>query len=100
VTQYNNFNGEKVAAAIGQFRGRVSGWKFGASGSPLLLVVLAPWTHQIEDTRPGGQVGRRFTAEERISLIAELRDLFIEKLDADKFEQSGSNESVYGAWWD
>lgn len=99
VSQYNNFNGEKVAAAIGKFRGRVSGWKFGAAGSPLLLVVLAPWTHQIEDTPPGGKSGRKFTPEERAALIAELRKLFIEELDADKFEQDGSSESVYGAWW-
>jgi hypothetical protein len=99
VSQYNNFNGQMVAAGIGKFRGRVSGWKFGAAGSPLLLVVLAPWTHQLEDTSPGGKSGRKFTPEERGALIDELRALFIKELDAEKFEQDRSNESVYGAWW-
>ena len=100
VSQYNNFNGEKVAAAIGKFRGRVSGWKFGAAGSPLLLVLLAPWTHQVEDAKPGGKSGRKFTPEEKASLVAELRALFLDELGADKFDQDQGNESVYGAWWD
>lgn len=100
VAQFNNFNGEKVASAIGRFKGRVSGWKFGAAGSPLLLVVLAPWTHQVEDTKPGGASGTKFTPEQHTALVDELRSMFVNELDADKFERDGHEEYVYGAWWD
>jgi len=100
VGQFNRFDGAKVADAIERFRGRVSGWKFGAAGSPLLLVVLAPWTHQVEDTPPRGKSGRRFTPDEKATLIAELRSVFIGELHADEFEMHGSSDSVYGAWWD
>lgn len=100
VTQYNRFSGEKVADAIGRFKGRVSGWKFGAAGSPLLLVVLAPWTHQVEDIQPGGPSGTRFTPQQRTALLDELRSMFLNELDADKFERHGDSEYVYGAWWD
>ena len=99
VKRYNNFEGEKVATAISRFRGRVSGWKFGSAGSPLLLVVLAPWTHQVEDTPPGGKSGVKFSEAERESLVAELRAMFLDELDADRFEADGVSEYVYGAFW-
>jgi hypothetical protein len=99
VKQYNNFNGEKVATAIASFKGKVSGWKFGAANSPLLIVVLAPWTHQIEDTNPRIS-GARIPREEREALVAELRRVFLTELNADKFERDGDSEFVYGAWWD
>ena len=100
VAQYNNFTGSKVAAGIERFRGRVSGWKFGAAGSPVLVVVLAPWSHQVEELRPGGQSGTKFLPEEREDLLAELRQLFLTELGADKFEREGGSEFAYGAWWD
>ena len=65
-----------------------------------MLVVLAPWTHQIEDTPPGGRSGRKFTSEERASLVAELRAVFLDELDAKRFDPVDSSESVYGAIWD
>jgi hypothetical protein len=100
LVQYNSFNGEKVAAAIASSQGKVSGWKFGAAGSPLLLVVLAPWTHQVEDTDPRGKSGTKFSIEERDALVSQLRHVFLNELGADKFERDGDNEYVYGAWWD
>jgi hypothetical protein len=100
VSQYNNFNGKQVAAGIERFRGRVSGWKFGAAGSPLLVVVLAPWSHQIEELRPGGKSGTKHTPEEREALLSKMRHFFINELQADKFEREGESEYVYGAWWD
>lgn len=99
VKQYNSFEGEKVAAAIERFRGKVSGWKFGAAGSPLLIIVLAPWTHQIEEVRPGGKSGTKFTPEQRDEILVEMRDVFLNILNADKFERNGSSEYEYGAWW-
>jgi hypothetical protein len=100
VKQYNTFEGERVAAGIERFRGKVSGWKFGAAGSPLLIAVLAPWTHQIEEVRPGGKSGTKFSPEQREALLAEMRDVFLNVLNADKFERNGDNEYEYGAWWD
>jgi hypothetical protein len=100
VKQYNNFKGDRIAAAIERFKGKVSGWKFGAAQSPILMVVLAPWSHQIEDVKPGGKSGTKFSTDERETLIAQLRRVFLDELDADKFERDGENEYVYGAWWD
>jgi hypothetical protein len=100
VSQYNQFNGEAVAKAISKFQGRVMGWKFGCAGSPLLIVALAPWTHQIEDTPPRTPSGRMFTAEENAVLVSQLRNVFINQLKADKFEMNGSDEYEFGAWWD
>jgi hypothetical protein len=100
VKRFNAFDGEAVATAIARFRGRVMGWKFGCAGSPLLIVQLAPWTHQIEDTPPGGKSGRQHTDKENQKLLTELRDLFLLQLKADKFEMNGDVDYEYGAWWD
>lgn len=100
VKQYNSFNGEAVATAIARFKGKVSGWKFGSAGSPLLMVVLAPWTHQVEDTDPRGKSGTKFSPEEREALVAELQRVFLTELSADRFERDSSSEFIYGAWWD
>lgn len=96
---YNEFDGEAVANAIGRFQGRVSGWKFGAELSPLLVVVLAPWSHQIEDTKPGSGSGRKFSEAEMASLVEDLRSMFINELKADSFEQQAGSEFSYRAWW-
>lgn len=100
LVQYNSFNGKKVADAISSFQGKVKGWKFGAANSPLLLVVLAPWTHQVEETNPRGKSGTKYSVEEREALVSQLRHLFLNELNADKFERDNHNKYVYGAWWD
>ncbi len=100
VKQFNAFDGNTVASALGRFRGRVMGWKFGRAGSPLLIVQIAPWTHQIEDTPPDAPSGRRHTDKEIQHLLAELRDLFLNELHADKFEMNDDVGYEYGAWWD
>jgi hypothetical protein len=96
---YNSFNGDAVAMAIGRFKGRVMGWQFGRAGSPLLVVALAPWTHQLEDTPPRAPSGRSFTDSENKKLIDELRSVFLNDLGAEKFEMNGNNDLEYGAWW-
>ena len=100
VTQYNAFDGARVAAGIEQFRGRVSGWKFGSAGSPLLVAVLAPWSHQVEELRPGGKSGTMFTPEELAALVAQMQHVFLAELGADKFDREAGSEYAYGAWWD
>ena len=100
VKQFNSFNGEKVAAGLERFRGKVSGWKFGAAGSPLLIAVLAPWTHQAEEISPRSPSGSKFSDDQRKMLITEMRALFLDELDADKFEMNGDYEYEFGAWWD
>ncbi|MGZ3238158.1 MAG: hypothetical protein ACXU8A_12365, partial [Burkholderiaceae bacterium] len=92
--------GDRVATAIEKFRGRVSGWKFGCAGSPLLLVVLPYSTNQVEEHPPAGKGGTTISNETHESLIKEMRQLFIEELNADKFEPDDESNHVYGAWWD
>jgi hypothetical protein len=84
----------------------VSGWKFGASGtllvngSPLLVVVLPYFTHQFEETKPGETGGTRIPPEVHKALIAEMRQVFLNEVDADTFEPEGNDDHVYAAWWD
>ncbi|WP_255988959.1 hypothetical protein [Chitinolyticbacter albus] len=99
VKQFNQFNGDKVAAAVERFRGQVQGWKFGCAGSPLLIAVLPYWTHQVEDYPLVGEVGVRISEESLECLVAEMRQVFLHELHADKFDRDGSSHA-YGAWWD
>ena len=98
VTSYNEFDGEKVATAIEQFRGKVKCWRFGRAGSPLLMAALPYWSHQAESAPLGSPAGTRITNESNQALIEEMRKIFLLKLGADKFEQNGDNDHEYGAW--
>jgi hypothetical protein len=106
VPHFNEFVGETVAAGIERFRGRVSGWKFGASGtllvtgSPLLVVVLPYFTHQLEEVKPGKTGGDPISPEVHRALISEMRHVFLNELAADTFEPEGNDDHVYAAWWD
>ncbi len=100
VQEFNLFAGERVAQAIGKFKGRVTGWQFGKAGSPLLVVVLAPWSHQVEELPPGAPSGQKFTELEREQIVQELKNTFINELDADEFEQVEGSLYKYRAWWD
>jgi hypothetical protein len=101
VKQFNNFSGDKVAAAIERFRGRVIAWRFGRAGSPLLIADLPYWTHQIEDTPPRAEPGgSRIDADSHQSLIAEMRQVFLQELDADLFEPEDDSDHTFRAWWD
>lgn len=100
VPQYNAFNGAKVAAALAQFRGKVTGWKFGAARSPLLIVVLPYWTHQAEEVTPGTSSGTKITPAEQAALLDEMRRVFVDVLAADKFQKNGDGSNEFGAWWD
>lgn len=100
VQQYNAFQGDKVAAALEQFRGKVTGWKFGRANSPILIAVLPYWTHQVEELRPGGKSGTRIPEEEHQALIEKLQHVFIDNLGADKFESTDDSNHEFSAWWD
>jgi len=100
VRQFNLFAGDRVAQALGKFKGRVTGWQFGKASSPMLVVVLAPWSHQVEELPPGAPSGRKFSERELEQIVQELRNTFIEELDADEFEQIEGSLYKYRAWWD
>src|SRR4051812_19943053 len=53
---YDDFDGVRVAEAIGQFKGHIAAYEFGREGSPVLYVKLPYWTHQREGSpsRMGG----------------------------------------------
>ena len=100
LSSFNQFDGLKVAEAIKQFRGKVSGWQFGAANSPLIVVVLAAWTHQLEFVAPNDYDGRRFSHDEQIHLASELQAIFTDKLGAHSFEPHPNSSLKYSAWWD
>ena len=96
VKDYNEFNGERVAAAVEKLRGRVSGVEFGREGSPVLYIELPYWTHQREETVPQG-MGTKITDAENDDLVAELRQVFVRELKADEFSVNRRRVRV---WWD
>ena len=95
VKSYNEFEGEKVSEALGQFRGRVSGVEFGREGSPVLYIDLPYWTHQREKDSSAG-TGQRIPEEEHRALVAELKEAFVSKLRARDFTVIGDRVRI---WW-
>lgn len=96
VREYNEFNGERVAAAVEKLRGQVSGVEFGREGSPVLYIELPYWTHQREETVLNG-IGNKITDAENDKVVAELRQLFVGELKADEFSV---NRRRIRIWWD
>lgn len=96
VKQYNNFEGERVAAAIERLRGRVSGVEFGREGSPVVYIELPFWTHQREETRPGAAQSRISDAETE-KMVSELKAIFVNDLKADEFVVKRNRVRI---WWD
>lgn len=96
VKEYNEFNGERVAAAVEKLRGRVSGVEFGREGSPVLYIELPYWTHQREETVQTG-MGTKITDDESDKVVSELRRVFVTELRADEFSVSRRRVRI---WWD
>jgi hypothetical protein len=96
VKSYNNFEGEKVAGALAEFRGQVSAIEFGREGSPVLYVDLPYWTHQREETLSSGE-GVRIPDEDNEMLIRKLHQVFVGELAADEFSVEGRRVRI---WWD
>lgn len=96
VKQYNEFDGERVAAAVEKLRGRVSGVEFGREGSPVLYIELPYWTHQREESVPGSR-GVKISDDENERLVAEIKRLFLDELKADEFSV---NRRRIRVWWD
>ena len=88
VKSYNDFEGEKVAEALGRFRGKVSAIEFGRSGSPVLFVELPYWTHQREETTASG-MGVKISDEDNQALVAQLKEVFVNELKAREFAETG-----------
>jgi hypothetical protein len=96
VSSYNNFEGKRVADALAEFRGQISGVQFGREGSPVIYIELPYWTHQQEETRIQGQ-GQRIPAYRTDKLVERLRRVMVEKLAADEFNVEHNRVRV---WWD
>ncbi len=95
VRQYNSFEGERVAAAVQQLRGRVSGVEFGRDGSPVLFIELPSWTHQREERLTEG-MGTKIPDSENEQLVSELRRTFVTELKASEFSV---RERRVRVWW-
>jgi hypothetical protein len=95
VKSYNNFEGERVAAAVQRFRGQVSGVEFGRDGSPVLIIELPYWTHQREESQIQG-MGAKISDSDNERLVQDLRRTFVEELKASEFTIKGRRVRV---WW-
>lgn len=96
VKQYNQFDGQRVAAAVEKLRGRVSGIEFGREGSPVIYIELPFWTHQREETAPAG-MGVKIPDADNDRFVAELKPVFVGELKADEFSV---NQRRVRVWWD
>lgn len=95
VKQYNEFEGEKVAAAVQSLRGKVSGIEFGRDGSPVLFIELPYWTHQREETLTEG-MGTKLEDKENDQFVAQLKHIFVTELRASEFSVRGRRVRI---WW-
>jgi len=96
VKQYNEFDGERVSAAVEKLRGRVSGIEFGREGSPVLYIELPYWTHQREEATTA-ETDAKIPEAENDKFVAELRQVFVDELKADEFSV---NRRRIRVWWD
>jgi hypothetical protein len=97
--EYNGFDGNRVADAIEQFKGKIAAYEFGRESSPVLYVCLPYWTHQLEG-EPHGKMGKHIDDAEIDALVAKLRDTLVGKLRADEFEVVKMGWRKVRAWWD
>jgi hypothetical protein len=95
VKSYNQFDGEKVAAALAAFEGQVSAVEFGREGSPVMYVELPYWTHQREGVTPLN-TGIRISDEDTEKLVSAMRKAFVETLGAEEFSADGRRVRI---WW-
>ncbi|MEX8500037.1 hypothetical protein [Leptothrix ochracea] len=96
VKRYNDFDGERVAAAVSSLKGRVSWVEFGREGSPVLYIELPYWTHQREETDPTMK-GTKIDDTQNNELVKEIKHLFVDQLKADEFSV---NHRSIRIWWD
>ena len=99
VQRFNAFYGVTVAGGISRFRGRVRGWKFGRAHAPLLVVTLPFWTHQDEEMAQGSPVGQPIADEANQALVDELRQMFLQELDAHRFVALDDTGRAFAAHW-
>jgi hypothetical protein len=95
---YDEFDGVKVAEAIGQFRGKIASYEFGREGSPVLYVNLPAWTHQREGA-PRGKSKSRIEDAENDSLIA-MFDALATTLEASEFGAVNADKRKLRMFWD
>jgi hypothetical protein len=98
VPEYGPFKGAEVAKGIQRFAGRVSGVAFGREGSPVLYVHLPYWTGQREGRLIPG-TGTKISNKDNAQLVAELRKVFVDELEAEEFGPDSINERVIRIWW-
>ena len=95
---YDEFDGVKVAEAIGQFRGKIASYEFGREGSPVLYVNLPAWTHQREGASRGKSKSRIDDAEND-SPIA-MFDALATTLKASEFGAVNEDKRKLRIFWD
>ena len=83
---------------IQRFAGRVSGVAFGRELSPVLYVHLPYWTHQREGPNTKG-IGTKISDKENEQLVAELKRVFVDELEAEEFGPDTINSRVIRIWW-
>ncbi|MCP5476542.1 MAG: hypothetical protein H7A19_17060 [Rhodanobacteraceae bacterium] len=98
VKSYNAFSGDRVAAAIEEFKGRVTAWEFGREGSPVVYVLLPYTTNQIEGQRRY-IVGNRIPEEAHAALLERLQIVFQSELGASEFTLD-DRQHYLRVWWD
>jgi len=99
ITEYNAFEGAKIAEAVKRFRGLVECYEFGRAKSPILHIRIPYWTHQREYYE-GPDRGVRISDEEVEKLINEFKKEFITKLHADEYGVDSIMERDVYFWWD
>src|SRR4051794_32827897 len=99
IINYDEFDGVKVAEAIGDLKGKIAAYEFGRENSPVLYVKFPYWTHQREGTLEGSS-GTKIEDAENDLLIARLEDMLVSKLGASEFGAVIGDKRTIRVWWD
>lgn len=97
VPRYNGFDGAAVAAALEEFKGRVTHWEFGRERSPVLYLCLPYRTNQLEGQR-SHVPGEKIPEAEHAQLLLRLREVFVHGLGAEEFTLDERQHNLR-IWW-
>lgn len=96
---YEEFDGVKVAEAIGHLKGKIEAYEFGRENSPVLYVKFPYWTHQREGSVKG-RSGTRIEDAGNDLFVAQLEDMLVSKLGASEFGAVLTDKRMIRVWWD
>lgn len=95
---YNEFDPDKVCAAIDKIGSKVSAFEIGREYSPVIYVHLPCWTNQMIENK-GVAKSRPLDQLEAATLKTLVKDA-LQGAKPDELDEESNRSDVIRAWWD